>query len=172
MDTIATIMKRRSIRKYKPEAIPEKDLEQILESGRQAPSAGNRQPWHFVIIQDKELKQQVAAACSKQTWMANADVILAGLGTPDASKGTAGRLWYEVDVAIAMQNMILAATNLGYGTCWIGAFDESKVKELLEVPKEMRVVALTPIGVPDASPDVRPRKDEVFSSEKYGQPLR
>ncbi len=174
MDTITTIMERRSIRKYKTDEIPQADLDKILEAGRQAPSAANRQPWHFVVTKDKELKKQVASACSGQHWMADADVILAGIGLPSASRGSTGRVWYEVDVSIAMQNMILAATSLGYGTCWIGAFSEEKVKELLDIPEEMRVVALTPIGVPDASPAARPRKEvnQVFSAEKYGQPLK
>jgi nitroreductase len=174
MDTIETIMKRRSIRKYKPDGIPQADLDKIFESGRQAPSAANRQPWHFVVVRDKELKRKVAEACSGQNWLADAHVILAGIGNPNASRGSTGRLWYEVDVSIAMQNMILAATNLGYGTCWIGAFDEGQVKALLKVPEEMRVVALTPIGVPDARPEARPRKDvnQVFSAEQYGQPIK
>jgi nitroreductase len=174
MDTIETILKRRSIRKYKPDEIPQADLDKILESGRQAPSAANRQPWHFIVVRDKELKRKVAAACSEQHWMADADVILAGIGNPGASRGSTGRLWYEVDVAIAMQNMILTATSLGYGTCWIGAFDEGQVKALLKVPEEMRVVALTPIGAPDASPEARPRKNvnQVFSAETYGQPIK
>ena len=173
MDTIETIMKRRSIRKYKTDEIPPADLDKILESGRQAPSAANRQPWHFVVVRDKELKRKVAAACSGQNWMADAHVILAGIGNPNASRGSKGRFWYEVDVSIAMQNMILAATSLGYGTCWIGAFNEEQVKTLLKVPEEMRVVALTPIGVPDASPEARPRKDvnQVFSAEQYGRPI-
>lgn len=173
MDTIETIMQRRSIRKYKQDEISQEDWDKILESGRQAPSAANRQPWHFVIVRDEELKRKVATACSGQSWMSDAHVILAGIGNPDASKGSTGRFWYEVDVSIAMQNMILAATSLGYGTCWIGAFDEGQVKELLKVPEEMRVVALTPIGVPDASPEARTRKDvnQVFSAEQYGQPI-
>jgi len=173
MDTIETIMQRRSIRKYKQDEIPPVDLDKILESGRQAPSAANRQPWHFVIVKDKELKRKVAEACSGQHWMADAHVILAGIGNPNASRGTAGRFWYEVDVTIAMQNMILAATSLGYGTCWIGAFSEAQVKSLLKVPEEMRVVALTPIGVPDANPEARPRKEvnQVFSAEQYGEPM-
>jgi nitroreductase len=174
MDTIETIMRRRSIRKYKSDEIPPKDLDKILEAGRQAPSAANRQPWHFVVVRDEELKRKVAEACSGQNWMANADVILAGIGNPNASRGSTGRFWYEVDVSIAMQNMILAATSLGYGTCWIGAFSEEQVKALLKVPEEMRVVALTPIGVPDASPEARARKDvnQVFSAEQYGKPVK
>jgi len=164
METFDTIMQRRSIRKYKKDSIPEDDLKKILECGRQAPSAGNRQPWQFIIVRDPELKQKVASACSGQMWMADADVILAGVGIPNQSRGSSGRLWYPVDVAIAMQNMILAATDLGYGTCWIGAFDEEKVKELLDVSEKDAVVALTPIGVPDQKPGPKHRKpaEEIF----------
>jgi len=170
MDTIEAILKRRSVRRYKPDPIPEEDLRKILECGRQAPSAGNRQPWHFIVTRDPELKRKLAEACNGQTWMADADVILTGVGIPSASRGSTGRLWYPVDVAIAMQNMILAATSLGYGTCWIGAFDGAKVKELLGIPEDMEVVALAPIGVPAESPGPRPRKSpaEVFSKERYG----
>lgn len=166
MDTIETILKRRSIRRYKREPIPEEDLKKILECGRQAPSAGNRQPWHFIVTRDPDLKAKLAEACNGQTWIADADVILVGVGIPSVSQK-----WYPVDVAIAMQNMILAATALGYGTCWIGAFQPDKVKKLLNIPEDMDVVALTPIGVPDQSPEPRSRKSpaEVFSREKYGE---
>lgn len=165
METIDTIMQRRSIRKYKKAAIPEDELKKILECGRQAPSAGNRQPWHFIVVRDNDMKQKVAKACSGQMWMADADVILAGVGIPEKSRGSTGRMWYPVDVAIAMQNMILAATDLGYGTCWIGAFDEDSVKEILNIPDENEVVALTPIGVSDQEPAAKPRKsaEEIFT---------
>jgi nitroreductase len=169
MDAIRAIMDRRSVRKYKSGAVTEKDLETILESGRQAPSAGNRQPWHFVVIRDEEQKQKVAEACSGQMWMAEAGVILAGVGKPQVNEK-----WYAVDVGIAMENMILAATALGYGTCWIGAFDQEQVKKLLGVPGEESVVALTPIGVPGDQPNARPRQPmgEFVSLDRYGGKLR
>ena len=168
MDTLVAISARRSIRRYKPERVMDDDLKKILEAGRQAPSAGNRQPWHFIVVRDPETKRKVAEACSNQTWMALADVIVAGVGLPEVSEK-----WYAVDTAIALQNMILAATSLGYGTCWIGAFDEAKVKEILGVPENARVIALTPIGVPAEEPPPRPRKEprEVFSLDRFGNPL-
>ncbi|HID10685.1 MAG TPA: nitroreductase [Candidatus Latescibacteria bacterium] len=170
MEAIEAILKRRSVRRYRPDPIPEEHLRRILECGRQSPSAGNRQPWHFVVTRDPDLKRRVAEACNGQTWMADADVILTGVGLPEVSRGSTGRLWYQVDVAIAMQNIILAATTLGYGTCWIGAFDEGEVKQVLRIPEELRVVALTPIGVPAESPGPRPRRasQEVFSRERFG----
>ena len=171
MEAIEAILSRRSVRKYRPEPVPEEDLRRILECGRLSPSAGNRQPWHFVVTREPGLKRRLALACNGQMWMADAYAILTGLGLPEASRGSTGRLWYQVDVAIAMQDMILAATALGYGTCWIGAFDEEEVKRVLEVPEEMAVVALTPIGVPAESPDPQPRKEpgEVFSEETFGR---
>lgn len=168
MDAITAIMQRRSIRKYLPKAIPEEDLKAILEAGRQAPSAANRQPWHFVVVREEEQKRKLAEACSGQLWMADAGAIIAGLGKP-----TVNEKWYPVDVAIAMENMVLAATALGYGTCWIGAFDEAKVKSALGVPDDVRVVALTPLGAPADKPDRRPRlPGEQFASlDRYGEPF-
>jgi nitroreductase len=164
MDTLEAILSRRSVRKYKPDPIADEDLAQILEAGRQAPSGGNRQPWHFIVVRDPEVRQAVATACNKQTWMADADVIICACGSPEASK------WHQVDPTIALQNMILAATALGYGTCWIGAMVEEEVRAILEIPPELQIVCLTPVGVPDEAPDARARKPlgEVFSRDKYG----
>ncbi len=165
-DAIGTIMQRRSIRTYQRKALPEKDLKAILEAGRQAPSAANRQPWHFVVVCAEENKRKLAEACNKQNWLADAGAIVAGIGKPSVSGN-----WYPVDVAIAMENMVIAATALGYGTCWIGAFDQAQVKELLGVPEEHVVVALTPIGVPADSPEARPRiaMSDFASAERFGE---
>jgi len=169
MDTIETIMKRRSVRKFQPKLLSNADLQTIIEAGRQAPSAANRQPWHFVVVKSEDQRQKLAEACSGQTWLAGAAVIVAGVGKPAVNDK-----WYPVDVAIAMQNMILAATALGYGTCWIGAFDQERVKGVLGIPEDMTVVALTPIGVPDDQPEARPRQplSEFASVDRYGKPLK
>jgi len=166
LDTIAAIMQRRSVRKYEPKEIPEEDLKTIIEAGRQAPSAANRQPWHFIVVKDADQRRKVAEACSDQTWMAEAAVTIAGVGKPAVNEK-----WHAVDVAIAMQNMILAATALGYGTCWIGAFDPERVKKVLEVPEDLRVVALTPVGIPADEPGSRPRQplSEFVSVDRYGK---
>jgi len=168
VDTLQTILERRSIRKYKGEAIPDEDLKQILEAGHQAPSAANRQPWHFVLVGDPKQRERVARACNGQMWMADAAYIVVALGLPAASSK-----WFRVDVAIALQNMVLAARSLGYGTCWIGAFDPARVKQVCQVPADLEVVACTPLGVPDVAPSARARKawEQVFSANDYGQPL-
>jgi nitroreductase len=168
METQQTILDRRSIRKYKPQPIPHADLQQILEATRQAPSAANRQPWHFILVGDPEHKQRVAQACNNQMWLADAAYIVIGVGLPQVSAK-----WYRVDVAIALENLVLAARSLGYGTCWIGAFDPAKVKQAAGIPDEFDVVACTPLGVPDAAPAARERKpwSEIFSANTYGEPL-
>ena len=166
MDTLEAILSRRSVRKYKPDPIPDEHLAQILEAGRQAPSGGNRQPWHFIVVKDPAVRQAVAQACNKQTWMADADAIICACGSSEISR------WHQVDPTIALQNMILAATALGYGTCWVGAMAEDEVRAILGIPPEWQIVCLTPIGVPAESPAARDRKptDEVFSRDKYGTP--
>jgi nitroreductase len=169
MDTLDAITNRRSVRKYEPKPLREGDLRRILEAGRVAPSAANRQPWHFIVVQAQDEKHALAEACSGQMWLADAAVIIAGIGKP-----TVNEKWNAVDVAIALQNMILAATALGYGTCWIGAFDPEQVRARLEVPPDMAVIALTPVGWPGDKPEARPRQSmaEFASSGRYGEPLK
>ena len=153
-------MARRSVRAYRPEAVPERDLMTILECGRQAPSAANRQPWRFVVATDADLKREVAHACSNQMWMADAGAIIALVARPELSPN-----WYAVDAAIALQNMVIAARALGYGTCWIGSFDQERVKAVLKLAWGERVVALSPVGVPVRWPEARRRKEaaEIFT---------
>jgi len=166
---LENIFRRRSVRAYDPVAIEDGVLRQILEAGRQAPSAANRQPWQFVVVRDPERREALAEACNGQMWLADAGVLIVGLGVPSVSER-----WYRVDVAIAMENMILAATSFGLGTCWIGAFDEAKVKQVISAPEEVSVVAVTPIGVPKGEwPRARSRKEfsEVFHGDRFGQTL-
>lgn len=168
MDTIMAIMRRRSVRKYQPSPVPAEDLKMVLEAGRQAPSGGNSQPWHFVVVRGDEQRRRLAEACSGQVWMADAGAIIVGLGRPSANEDG-----YSVDVAIAMENMVIAATGLGYGTCWIGDFKEAQVKEVLGIPDDLPIVALTPVGVPAEQPDARPRMaiTDFASAERYGTPM-
>jgi len=171
MEFFDAILKRKSVRKYDPEPIPEKILKKILEAGRIAPSAKNIQPWRFVVVKDPAIKKQVAEACNNQMFIADADVIVCGCALEKIAYGHMGGSLssYPVDLAIALDHMILAATSEGLGTCWIGAFNEEKVKEVLKVPKDVRVVALTPIGYPAEEPKVRPRKElkEIVGYDKY-----
>jgi nitroreductase len=164
MDVLNAIRHRRSIRKYKPEAIPEEKLQTILEAARLAPSASNRQPWRFVLVQNADSKKTLAREANNQTFLAEAAVIAVAVGDP-----TVSAKWHEKDTMIALEHMALAATALGYGTCWIRAFDEDAVKRQLQIPEQMKVVALMPIGVPDEKPAARLRKkpSEIFFREKW-----
>lgn len=165
MDVFEAIKVRRSIRRYKKGAdIPEEHLRRILEAARLSPSAANRQPWRFVVVKDPEVKRRLAEACRGQMFIADASVVVVALGDPSISR------WYLQDPMIAVEHMVLEATELGYGTCWIGAFNEDAVKKVLDIPKELKVICALPIGVPDESPPARSRKslDEILYLDRYG----
>jgi len=171
MDFYEVIKKRKSIRKYKSDPIPDGVLDRILEAGRIAPSAKNIQPWHFIVIKDPGIKKRVAEASRSQLFMADADVIICGCALEKIAWGRMGGYMssFAVDLAIAMDHIILASANEGLGTCWIGSFDEKAVKEILQVPDDVKVVALTPIGYPAVAPADRGRKKlkEIVSYDKY-----
>jgi len=176
MDLFEVIEKRRSIRKFKPETVATEDLKKILEAGRLAPSGGNRQPWYFIVVRDSETKGSLSMAANNQKFIADADTIIVTLGDPGATpKPTVSstRIGYKQDPMIATEQIILAATALGYGTCWIGAFNEEEVKKILKIPENLAVIALLPVGVSDETPPPKPRKAfrEIFFRESYGIPL-
>ena len=168
MDVIEAIRARRSIRRFKSEPLPEEHLKKILEAAHQAPSAGNKQPWRFIVVQDPDTKDRLGKIARNQTWISNAGVIIVALAM-DKNSPQVYEKWAERDVMIAVEHMVLSAWSLGYGTCWIGAFTEEEVKDLLDIPKEMTVINLLPIGVPDVSPEKKSRKpfEEIFHEEKY-----
>jgi nitroreductase len=172
MNVIEAIETRRSVRRYKPQPVPDEHLKKILEAARLAPSAGNRQPWRFVVVRDPELRKRLGVAARNQTWISDAGVIVAALGV-DPKNPEVYERWAERDVMTAVEHLVLAAWELGYGTCWIGAFNEGQVKKLLGIPAKMNVICLLPIGVPDQKPDPRGRKafDELFHGNKYGDKL-
>jgi nitroreductase len=154
---------RRSIRKYKSTPVPRESILKVLEAARLAPSAGHRQPWHFVVIQDKAVRENLAG---RSSWVAKAPVMIVGLADPEASP-----VWCFNDMGIAFEHIILAATDLGLGTCWLGqTMRDTEIKKLLDIPDRMRVIALTPLGVPDETPGPKERKtlDEIVSWERYG----
>jgi len=168
MEVFEAIKKRRSIRRFRLETIPDETLMSILEAGRLAPSAGNRQPWRFIVVKDAERKRVLAETTNNYLFVTDASVVVVALGDPNASPR-----WFRQDPMIAMEHIVLAATSLGYGTCWIGGFDEEEVKRVLGVPERLAVIAMLPIGVPDESPPPRPRKalGEIVYLEEYGKPL-
>jgi nitroreductase len=154
--------KRRSIRKYKDAPVPKEKILKMLEAARIAPSASNRQPWHFIVVENKETIKKLA----KQEWAAEAPLMIVGLADQAASPN-----WCSNDLGIAFEHLVLAATNLGLGACWMGQTGrEELIKGLLGIPDNFRVVAVIPIGVPDETPKPKERKslDAIVSWEKYG----
>ena len=164
MPKVDPILSRRSIRRYEKKEIPEDVLNQILEAGRNAPSAANMQPIRFIILKDHEFKKKLSTIFSR--FLKEAPVAI--VGCADVKARLTGR-WAVVDATIAMQNMVIAAWNLGVGSCWIGAFNQKKVKEKLKIPEKWKVVALMTLGYPAEQPKTRKKKtfEKMFSFESF-----
>jgi nitroreductase len=179
MDVLDAIRTRRSVRAYAKRPIPEEVMERLRAALRWAPSACNFQPWHFVLVTDAALRRRLAAAAREQMWMADAPVIVVGCGLAEQAykkMGGDGNS-IDVDLAIALDHLTLAAVAEGLGTCWIGAFDEQAVKVLLRVPPSVKIVAMTPVGYPASAglnkpaPESRRKKpEEIFSTDTYAGP--
>ena len=179
MNVIEAIAVRRSVRAYSTKPIPAEVMQRMREALRGAPSACNLQPWHFILVEDEGLRRRVAEAANGQSFIAAAPVIVVACGLPARAYprmgGHASSL--DIDVAIALDHLTLAAVAEGLGTCWIGAFDEAAAKRVLQVPEAVRIVAMTPLGYP-ASPGLihplggtgRKSEAEIFSHDRYGGP--
>lgn len=171
MSVLDIIRQRRSIRRYKPDPLPDDLLLDVLEAARLAPSGKNGQPWKFIVVKDQDMKEKLATASRNQRFMAAAPVILVACGYPDRSYLRQGNYMtsWTIDVSCALDHLMLKAQEEGLGTCWIGAFEEKEVKPLLGIPDDVRVLALTPLGYPDEQPKDRGRKplEEIVSYEKY-----
>ena len=163
--SIDLILNRRSIRKYEDKDIPEEVLQQILETGRQAPSAVNRQPIHFVIVNDRDVLKNL---CDNLITRFVKRAPLAIVGCANTKSLLTGK-WAVIDATIAMQNMVIAALTFGIGSCWIGACNEKKVKELLKIPDNWKVVALLTFGYPAEQPKQKKKKpyEEMFSFNNF-----
>jgi nitroreductase len=162
MNDIFEIMeKRRSIRKYTDEAVGEDKLLKVLEAARIAPSAKNRQCWNYIVVKDRALLKRLGEATGYNpdiTAYEKASYILVLCADPEMSSKRDNKLYYLTDAGISMQQLVLAATALGLGTCWVAGFVEQPVKELLKIPDNIKVVAITPLGYPDEKPSKRERK--------------
>jgi nitroreductase len=159
MDVFSAVKNRRSVRKYSSRPVEEEKLTKVLEAGRLSPSASNRQSWRFVVVRAPELREKLTAAAGNQTFVGQAPIILAACGTDPDGVMMCEQHRCSVDLSIATAYMILEAYEQGLGTCWLGRFDEEKVKEILGIPENVRVIALTPLGYPDENPDASPRKE-------------
>lgn len=165
MDTFECIRKRRDIRSYLKKDVPDDVIRKIIEAGRLAPSAMNLQPWQFIVIKNKETLKELGEFCMSGRFVVQAPFAVVVVTDP-VNK------WHEIDGARAVQNMALAAWNEGIGCCWIGAIDREKVKEKLNIPRNLHVLTILPFGYPEEftvkRKKVRKSPDEVFHWEKFG----
>ncbi|MEM0467403.1 MAG: nitroreductase family protein [Candidatus Thermoplasmatota archaeon] len=157
------IEQRKSIRSFSDQPVDEATLTYILECAQKAPSWANKQCWRFIVIRNKEIIQQVAKTSVVNHWVKTAPCLIIACGDPTESGLHNDMQYFLVDVAIAFEHLILAATDVGLGSCWIGGFDEQKIKDLLEIPKRIRVVAFSPIGYPSAKPSLREKAIKVLA---------
>ncbi|MFX1487333.1 MAG: nitroreductase family protein [Promethearchaeota archaeon] len=161
MDVVDCIRERRSIRKYEQKKVEEEKITVLLDAMRWAPSAGNSQPWEFIIIRDKDLLVKIASEAAYGSFIADAPLAIAIVTDPRASR------WHIVDGSLASQNLQLAAWALGLGTCWIGTMNRESVKEILDIPKEKHLLTVFPLGYPAEKP-AKSRKslEELVRNEK------
>jgi len=151
MDFTEVIKTRRSHRKFTEEKVPVEVLNRIMDATLRAPTWSNKQGVRYVIVDDKEILAKFEN--SGQKWLAKAPMVIVVFITPkDSGVNTNGLEYFPVDAAIALQQLILAATNEGLGTCWIGWFEENIVKEILELPEEARIIGMTPLGYSKYTP--------------------
>ncbi len=153
------IEKRRSIRDYDDRPVPEEKLKRVLEAARLSPSASNRQDRKFVVVRDEARRRTLSQAAFGQVYVAQAPVVIAAVSTNPGYVMACGVPSFSMDLAIAIDHMTLAAVNEGLGTCWICAFDQEKLHRKLGLTPEWDVVALTPLGVPRATPGPFTRKN-------------
>ncbi len=153
MDFWEIVKDRRSIRGYATDKdVPPETVERLLEAAIAAPSAGNRQPWHFIVVRRPEMKRRLAEAAFGQGFVAQAPLVIVVCAVPEQSAARYGRRGSELyclqDTAAAVENILLGVTALGLGACWVGAFDEEAAARALDLAGDMRPVAMVPIGHP------------------------
>ncbi|MFW9863864.1 MAG: nitroreductase family protein [Candidatus Thorarchaeota archaeon] len=174
------IEERRSIRKYREFEIPDDDIARMFRAAQLAPSTNNSQPWRFIVVRTPVMKEILAEAAGGQKFIAKANAVVVVLAMQEASCCPNNPAkWHAMDTMIAAEHLILAATALGYGSCWIAMFQSAPnevtriVKDALAIPADGDIIALVTLGLADEDPRQRPRIDvgEIVYSEKYGTPF-
>jgi len=169
MDFLKLAWERISVRGYRPDPIPDDVLNQVLEAGRAAPTAKNLQPFQIIVIHTEGREEELRRIYNKD-WFVEAPIVMVIAALRDeAYVGRRGKDYADVDCAIAMDHMILAATALGLGTCWIGAFEPDVAREVLGMPDEAEPIVFTPLGYPNDRGRVKQRKplDQIVRWEKW-----
>lgn len=162
MEVLEAIKGRRSVRAFKNGNVSKGIVNELVDAARWAPSAGNIQPWEFIIVRKVEIKRKLAKAALSQSFIKEAPVVIvicANVTLSYYGYGARGKALYCIqDTAAATQNMLLAAYSFGLGTCWVGAFREEEVKEALRIPEGIKPVAIVPVGLPAESPSPRSKR--------------
>lgn len=169
MEFSELIEKRYSVRAYKPDPVEDDKLRQVLEAARLAPTAGNRQPFQLIVIPTAGREAELRRIYDRD-WFVQAPLVICACGIPAQSwVRRDGKNYTDVDVAIVMDHLILAATSLGLGTCWIAAFDPTAAREVLGLPDGVEPIAFTPLGYPADQPKPKKRKalSELVRHERW-----
>ena len=169
MQFLELAKKRYSVRAYKADPVEDNKLEQILEAARLAPTAANRQPFQIIVTHTAG-KEAVLGRIYARPWFVQSPLVICVCGIlSQAWVRRDGKSFCDVDVAIVMDHLTLAAADIGLGTCWIAALDEREIRNLLSVPDELRVLVVMPVGYTDSWPEARPRKalEEIVCYDKY-----
>jgi len=177
LDVFEAIVMRSSTRSFKNVDVKDEDVKKLIDAARHAPSAGNIQPWEFVVVRDREVKRDLAAAALDQSFIEEAPIVIVVCADQRRSSrgyGNRGATLYCIqDTAAATQNMLLAAYALGLGACWVGAFHEEEVKSVLRIPDGIRPVAIVPVGYPAEKPEPRYKRplQEIIHHESFQEQL-
>jgi nitroreductase len=169
MELMDVLRERKSVRSYREGEVEKEKLDLVLEGARTAPSWQNQQCWSFIVVSDKEVIKRLGGNING--WLKDAPLAIVACGDPRQSGERNGIQYYLVDVSIAMQQLVLAATDLGLGTCWLGAFDETVVKQTLGIPDGIKVVAMTPLGYPTEKEGLRGRMTRTLIGSKSRKDL-
>jgi nitroreductase len=169
MDVYEAIRTRRSVRAYQSKTVEDEKLRRIFEATRLAPSASNRQPWKFIIVRDEKIRRDLIKAANGQQFVGEAPVVVAAVALRPEHIMSCDVPSYAVDLAIAIDHITLAAVAEGLGTCWIGAFNQQKTREILKIPESCKIVALLPLGYPagDGGPKMRKSLEEIVCYDKF-----
>ena len=169
MDVFEAIEKRYSVRGFKPDPVEDEKLTRVLEAARRAPTAANRQPFRMIVAHTAGREEAIARVYGR-SWLLQAPLVIAFVAVPaEAWRRMDDKPYDEVDATIAMDHLVLAATALGLGTCWIAAFDPAAAREVFGLPDDVELVALTPLGYPDKASADTPRKplEELVRHERW-----
>ena len=164
---------RSSVRKFSNREVEKEKIEAVLECARLAPSWSNKQCWSFVVVTDRgTIASFYKPGTMINRWMRDVPMMVVACGDPESSGNHHDIEYFSVDVAIAMEHLVLSAANLGLGTCWMGVFDEDRIRKILDIPEKIKIVALSPLGYPAGKKGVAEGLTKLLAQSKKRKPLK